>query len=385
MEGLLGKGMFTGIINFTLILINIMVVTVMWQKAGVPFNGAYTVVVLGSLVGTLLAVYYRVAVAVAPGIVINSFLCYDLVICQGYTWQEAMAVPVAAGLLLLLCQYNNIWGRVMAVLPDYLKTAIPASMGVLLIYKGLLMGRLVVGTPFQVTGMGSIYDPLTVITLVSLLAVLYFGGRGREQGLAIGLLAAGTMALAEGYVALPQYLFSVPEGFTDTAFQVNGGKAVELLAAVAAVWLVLAFDAMAAAKTMEVNDGRLFFINGLGTLLGGLLSGGAMTVAEVSAACGRWSKNPANSARVTAILLLAVLFCGPMMMELRDYPSVFAASVIGAGCYLLMDLKFLPINDNISILAGVFTIVLVPLWGSLTAGIGFGLIVYYGLRITRGR
>ena len=66
MEGLLGKAMFTGIINFTLILINIMVVTVMWQKAGVPFNGAYTVVVLGSLVGTLLAVYYRVAVAVAP-------------------------------------------------------------------------------------------------------------------------------------------------------------------------------------------------------------------------------------------------------------------------------------------------------------------------------
>ena len=106
-----------------------------------------------------------------------------------------------------------------------------------------------------------------------------------------------------------------------------------------------------------------------------------MSVAEASVAGGYGSDNPAKIPRVTVILLVLLLFCGPMMMELKDYPVIFAASVIGAGCYLLSDLKFLQINDNISVLAGVFTLMLVPLWGSLTAGIGFGLILYYTLKM----
>ena len=146
----------------------------------------------------------------------------------------------------------------------------------------------------------------------------------------------------------------------------------------------MAFDALAVARAMEEKEGKLLAINGFGTLIGGLLSAGAMSVAEVSAA-GRYnSKNPVKPAIFTAIILVFLLFCGPMMMELKDYPVIFAASVIGAGCYLLSDLKFLPINDNISVLAGVFTLMLVPLWGSLTSGIGFGLILYYTLKMVNG-
>ncbi|ORT99621.1 Xanthine/uracil/thiamine/ascorbate permease family protein [Anaerovibrio sp. JC8] len=371
----------TGLINFTLILINIMVVTIMWQKAGVPFNGAYTAVVLSSLVGTLVAAYYRLAVAVAPGIVINSYLCYDLVICQGFTWQEAMAVPMVAGLLVLLLRHRNCCQKILEALPPYLGAIIPASMGIFLIYNGLIMGRLVIGDPFHVTGMGSLYDPLVIITLVSFLAVMLFLSHHKEKGMAVGLLVAVAMALINGLVTLPEYLFSVPEGFTDTAFQLNFSGIFELICSVAVVFLILVFDGLAVAGAMKENEGRLLAANGLGSLVGGLLAGGAMSVAEVSAACGSGNRNPAKSAGVTAILLFLLLFCGPMMMELKDYPVIFAASVIGAGCSLLLDLKFLPINDNISVLAGVFTLMLVPLWGSLTAGIGFGLLLYGLLKL----
>ncbi len=379
------KGFLAGLINFTLILVNIMVVTIMWQKAGVPFNGAYTAVVLASILGTLVAACYKMTVAVAPGIVLNSFLCYDLVICQGYTWQEVVAVPVLAGLLIFALLCKGWHERALSILPEYLGAVIPASMGILLIYRGLVMGRLVIGAPFQITGMGSLNDPLVMITLVSLLAVMFLLGRKKEQGLAIGLLVAVVMALINGYVELPAYFFSLPEGFTDTVFHVDFGKIFELAASVLVVFLFLAFDALAVARAMQEKEGKLLAINGFGTLIGGLLSAGAMSVAEVSAA-GRYnSKNPVKPAIFTAILLFFLLFCGPMMMELKDYPVIFAASVIGAGCYLLSDLKFLPNNDNISVLAGVFTLMLVPLWGSLTAGIGFGLGLYGILKVLEGR
>ena len=105
MEKYISKEIIAGIVNFALILVNIMVVTIMWQKAGVPFNGAYAAVVFSSILGTMVAAYYKIAVSVAPGIVVNSLLCYDLVICQGYTWQETMTVPFLAGLLILFLVY----------------------------------------------------------------------------------------------------------------------------------------------------------------------------------------------------------------------------------------------------------------------------------------
>lgn len=381
MEKYISKEIIAGIVNFALILVNIMVVTIMWQKAGVPFNGAYTAVVFSSILGTMVAAYYKIAVSVAPGIVVNSLLCYDLVICQGYTWQETMTVPFLAGLLILFLVYANLHRKLVSILPQYLETVIPASLGILLVYRGLVMGRLVIGDPFQLTAMGSLNDPLVIITIVSFVAVMVFLSCKKSQGLAVGLLVALVMAFINGYVEFPAYIFSVPEGFTDTAAQINFDRFFELLASVAVVFLVLLFDALAVAKTIRENEEKLLRINGLGSLLGGLFSGGAMSVAEASVAGGYGSDNPAKIPRVTVILLVLLLFCGPMMMELKDYPVIFAASVIGAGCYLLSDLKFLQINDNISVLAGVFTLMLVPLWGSLTAGIGFGLILYYTLKM----
>lgn len=384
MEKYVSKEIIAGIINFALILVNVMVVTIMWQKAGVPFNGAYTAVVFSSILGTMVAAYYKIAVSVAPGIVVNSVLCYDLVICQGYTWQETMTVPFLAGLLILFLVYANLHRKLVSILPQYLETVIPASLGILLVYRGLVMGRLVIGDPFQLTSMGSLNDPLVIITIVSFVAVMAFLSRKKSQALAVGLLVALVMAFINGYVEVPAYIFSVPEGFTDTAAQINFDRFFELLVSVAVVFLVLLFDGLAVAKTMRENEAKLLRINGLGSLLGGLFSGGAMSVAEASVAGGYGSDTPAKISKVTVLLLVLLLFCGPMMMELKDYPVIFAASVIGAGCYLLSDLKFLQINDNISVLAGVFTLMLVPLWGSLTAGIGFGLILYYTLKMVKG-
>ena len=110
-----------------------------------------------------------------------------------------------------------------------------------------------------------------------------------------------------------------------------------------------------------------------------------MSVAEVTAACRFKADKPGRPALVSAGLLLLLLFCAPLAMVLAKYPVITGAVVIGAGCYLLMDLKFFPFNDNISILAGVFTIILVPLWGNLTAGIGFGLVLYSFLMVLAGR
>ena len=384
MEKYVSKEIIAGIINFALILVNVMVVTIMWQKAGVPFNGAYTAVVFSSILGTMVAAYYKIAVSVAPGIVVNSVLCYDLVICQGYTWQETMTVPFLAGLLILFLVYANLHRKLVSILPQYLETVIPASLGILLVYRGLVMGRLVIGDPFQLTAMGSLNDPLVIITIVSFVAVMVFLSRKKSQALAVGLLVALVMAFINGYVEVPAYIFSVPEGFTDTAAQINFDRFFELLASVAVVFLVLLFDGLAVAKTMRENEAKLLRINGLGSLLGGLFSGGAMSVAEASVAGGYGSDTPAKISKVTVLLLVLLLFCGPMMMELKDYPVIFAASVIGAGCCLLSDLKFLQINDNISVLAGVFTLMLVPLWGSLTSGIGFGLVLYYTLKMVNG-
>lgn len=380
------NGVIAGIINFSLILVNVLVTTVMWQMAGVPYNGTFTVIVLCALLGTIAAAYYRLAVVVAPGIVLNSFLCYDLVISQGFSWQEVMAVPLLAGLAVLLLSFSGRYRWLKESLPDYLAAVIPATLGVFLIYRGLIMSHLVIAAPDQITGMGSLNDPLIWVALPSLLVVTGLLSHKKEYGLSAGLLTAVLVAVLYGLLSLPEYLFSLPEGLLDTAFQVSFNEVLRLSGPILVVFLVMVFEGLALGKVMGGNcEEKLLKINGMAGLLGGLISGGALSVAEVTAACRFKADNPGRPALVSAGLLLLLLFCAPLAMVLAKYPVITGAVVIGAGCYLLMDLKFFPFNDNISILAGVFTIILVPLWGNLTAGIGFGLVLYSFLMVLAGR
>ena len=380
------NGVLAGIINFSLILVNVLVTTVMWQMAGVPYNGTFTVIVLCALLGTIAAAYYHLAVVVAPGIVLNSFLCYDLVISQGFSWQEVMAVPLLAGLAVLLLSFSGRYRWLKESLPDYLAAVIPATLGVFLIYRGLIMSHLVIAAPDQITGMGSLNDPLIWVALPSLLVVTGLLSHKKEYGLSAGLLTAVLVAVLYGLLSLPEYLFSLPEGLLDTAFQVSFNEVIRLSGPILVVFLVMVFEGLALGKVMGGNcEEKLLKINGLAALLGGMISGGALSVAEVTAACRFKADNPGRPALVSAGLLLLLLFCAPLAMVLAKYPVITGAVVIGAGCYLLMDLKFFPFNDNISILAGVFTIILVPLWGNLTAGIGFGLVLYSFLMVLAGR
>ena len=380
------NGVLAGIINFSLILVNVLVTTVMWQMAGVPYNGTFTAIVLCALLGTIAAAYYRLAVVIAPGIVLNSFLCYDLVISQGFSWQEVMAVPLLAGLAVLLLSLSGRYRWLKESLPDYLAAVIPATLGVFLIYRGLIMSHLVIAAPDQITGMGSLNDPLIWVALPSLLVIMGFLSYEKEYGLSAGLLTAVLVAVLYGLLSLPEYLFSLPEGLLDTAFQVSFNEVIRLSGPILVVFLVMVFESLALGKVMGGNcEEKLLKINGMAGLLGGMISGGALSVAEVTAACRFKADKPGRPALVSAGLLLLLLFCAPLAMVLAKYPVITGAVVIGAGCYLLMDLKFFPFNDNISILAGVFTIILVPLWGNLTAGIGFGLVLYSFLMVLAGR
>ena len=385
-KNFISSDMLAGVINFSLVLVNVVVVTTMWQQAGMPYNGAFTAVVLSALLGTFVAAYYRLSVAVAPGIVINTFLCYDLVICQGFSWQEAMSVPLLAGLGVLLLARLGMWEKLLKALPEYLFVCIPATVGVFLIYRGLVMAHLIITAPAQVTGIGSLNDPLVWVALPALLVVLYFIHRQREYALAAGLLTALGAAMYMGLFSWPEYPLSLPEGLLDTALQFTTGNVILLFGAVLVVFLVLVFEAVALGKLLGADcEKNLLSTNGTAALLGGLFSGGAMSVAEVTAACRFQGVNPRRAALISAGMLFLLLFCTPLALTMGKYTAISAAVVIGAGCLLLMDLKFLPINDNISILAGVFTIILVPVWGSLTAGIGFGLIIYSLLMVFNGR
>ncbi|MBP3231972.1 MAG: hypothetical protein J6M33_06775 [Anaerovibrio sp.] len=379
------NGLLGGIINFSLVLVNILVVTVMWQMAGVPYNGAFSVGVFCALLGTLIAAYYHLAVVVAPSIILNSFLCYDLVISQGFAWQEVMSLPLLAGLAIVLLTLSGKYVMVVEALPKYLEAFIPVTLGVFLIYRGLIMSHMVIASPVQITAMGSFYDQLLWVSLPSLLIILALLFRRREYSLLMGLIAAVSLAFFYGLISLPEHLFSLPEGILTTGLQFCFNELFRLAGPFLVVLLVLLVEGLTLGKAVKNNGEKILLTNGIASVLGGLFSGGVMTVAEATVACRFDSKNPIPPAIVSVCLLVMLLFCAPLAMELVKFPVITGAVVIGAGCCMLIDLKFLPINDNISILAGLFTVILVPVWGSLTAGIGFGLIIYSLLMACNGR
>ena len=252
------NGLLGGIINFSLVLVNILVVTVMWQMAGVPYNGAFSVVVFCALLGTLIAAYYHLAVVVAPSIILNSFLCYDLVISQGFAWQEVMSLPLLAGLAIILLTLSGKYVMVVEALPKYLEAFIPVTLGVFLIYRGLIMSHMVIASPVQITAMGSFYDPLLWVSLPSLLIILALLFRRREYSLLMGLIAAVFLAFFYGLISLPEHLFSLPEGILATGLQFSFNELFRLAGPFLVVLLVLLVEGLTLGKVVK-NNGEKYY------------------------------------------------------------------------------------------------------------------------------
>jgi len=375
--------------------------------AGMDRGAVLVATCLASAIATLLmGLMANYPIGVAPGMGHNFFFAFTVVVAGGTPWPVALGAVAVAGTLFILTAGIGLRERVMTALPDSLKHAISAGIGLLVALIGLEWSGIIVGAPGMLVGLGRLNSPpvLLAIGTLALMAVLW--ARGVKGAMLVGMLASTAVALAMG-LAHYQGVVAAPPSLAPTFLKLDIAAALTPgLVSVTLVFFLLAlFDSVG---TLVGLAGRIGLASGgtiarakqalladaIGTVAGAALGTSTVTAYVESSTGVAAGARTGLSAVVTAALFLLAIFFHPLVQMIgggfdagngvRLYPSVAPALVL-VGVMLMQSVRDIRWDDVTEAVPAFLTMVVMPLAVSISDGIAFGLISMVVLKAATGR
>lgn len=367
-------------------------VPLMLREVGMDFAGAYTASVLAAIWGTLVMGLLRLPLALMPSVAMSSYLVYLVGISQGLSWQQLLGAGFAASAVgsFLSCLSVGRWLR--EAVPPVICRLIPGGIGVMLIITGLIQSRILIRSPWTVSMLGNFQDPMAYLGLMGILLTLIMMAMQFRGALLWGFAFMSVVSFAEGFWAVPDAPFMLPEGLDKVAGQLNlvaenDGEAVHLIAAVLTLLVIWGSMNWSALQVLpeELRESRkkaksltAIFAMGCVSSLGGSLPVSLSPVSAVGMSCGGRGFMTALGA---AILLTAALFCEPALRSLADFPVMVVPVLVGAGFMLIQrmirEFQHHSVKWDLPELAAAASLLLImPLSGSMAAGLGAAVIGY---------
>ena len=193
-----------GMTTFFSMLYIVIVIPMMFSRGGMEFGGVYVATVFATMMATLtMGIAANYPIAVAPGVGVNAYLAYVVVVAGGMPWQEAMgAVFVASGVLMIF-SLSSLGEMLLRAIPLSLKAAVTVGLGLFMAMLGLENGRLVVASPITGVTLGDLSDPLAALTLLGLFLTLLLMMMGVRGAVFIGMFLTAAVSYAVGVMEVP--------------------------------------------------------------------------------------------------------------------------------------------------------------------------------------
>jgi AGZA family xanthine/uracil permease-like MFS transporter len=363
---------------------------------GLPFSGVLTatVIVAGSMT-LLMGLYARLPFAVAPGMGLNAFFTYTIVLQQRVPWPVALGIVFWAGVLFLVVSVTPLRERIATAIPANLRIAAAAGIGLLLTFIGLRNAGLVVGDPLTLVRVGSLDHRALFLLLGVAIAVVLMR---RENPLAFlsAIAAITVLAWTGGFAGPPDRIVSAPD-FSSVFLKLDivGALRLALLPAIVSILFTDLFDSLstfigvAHAAQLTDTDGRPInlrrglIVDAWATLTSGLAGTSPATAYVESIAGIRMGGRTGRASVVTALCFIPCLFIGPVAAAVPAYATAPVLLLVGATMFqTVAGLQVANIED---VLPAFVTLVLIPLTFSITQGILWGFVLHAGLYAIAGR
>ncbi|WP_346355990.1 NCS2 family permease [Azotosporobacter soli] len=387
-----------GVTTFLTMLYIVVVNPAILGAAGMNFDGVFMATVISSVLATLImGIFANYPIVIAPGMGMNAYFAYSVVLGGGHSWQAALGAVFISGICFVLLSLTRFRYMLIDAIPASLKHAITAGIGLFISFIGLQNAKIIVASPATLVTLGRLSEPMPMIAVlglaVSLILMIY-----RVKGfLFFGILATAILAYCQGLLVLPENWLVLPSGLASTAWQmdVSGVWNQGLYAVVFTFLLVTLFDTTGtmlgvAEQAGLLNEGKFPRVRGalmadaLGTAAGAAL-GTSPTSAYIESAAGVAAGGRTGlSAVTTAVLLLSTLFFSPVAKMLAGVPAVTAPAIILVGFFMMDGLKNIEWKDTEEAFPAFLILVTMPLTYSIATGIGVGFIAYPLLKLVRG-
>jgi len=363
---------------------------------GMPFTGVLTATVLvASSMTLLMGLYARLPFAVAPGMGLNAFFAFTIVLQSKVPWQTALGMVFWAGVLFLLVSATPLRERIALAIPSALRSAAAAGIGLLLTFIGLRNAGLIVADPSTLVRMGTL-DHRAAFLLFGILVAVALMRRSNPLAFLAAIFSVTALAWMLGFAKPPDQLVSAPD-FSSAflALDIRGALRLALLPAILAILFTDLFDSLstfigvATAAGLTDSDGRPInlrrglIVDAIATLSSGLAGTSPATAYVESIAGIRMGARTGRASVVTALCFVPCFFLAPLAAAVPGYATAAVLILVGVSMFQsVATIDFSSIEDA---LPAFVTVVLIPLTLSITQGILWGFVLHTLLYAVAGR
>ena len=365
--------------------------------AGMPFDAVFVATCIAAALSTLLmGLYANYPIALAPGMGLNAFFAYGVVLGMGHTWQVALGAVFISGVLFLILSILPVRRWIIEAIPRGQKLAIAAGIGLFLGVIALRNAGIIQASEATLVTVGDLTAPGPVLSLLGFCVIVALASRQVPGAAIIGMLAVTAGGLIFG-VSEWQGVASLPPDPTPTllALDIVGALQVGMIAVILTFLIVDLFDT-AGTLIGVAHQGRLLDDNGqlprmnralladsTGTVGGALLGTSPVTSYIESAAGTSAGGRTGLTAVVVAVLFLACLFFAPLAGSIPPYAT--AAAILYVACLMARPLVDVDWQDITESAAAIVTVIAIPLTFSIADGIGLGFLTYVVIKVIAGR
>lgn len=356
---------------------------------------------IGSILMGVLAKY---PIAVAPGMGLNAYFVFSVIMSQGVSWRVALGAVFVSGIVFLMLSLSGVRDAVIRGIPLPLKRATAAGIGLFLAFIGLSSSGIVVSKPATLIGLGDLSSPSVLLTLVGLILAVVLIVRKIPGALLISIVVTSTTAILFALPVFNGKLFpgieggfiSLPVWPTDLigAMDLTGALQLPMAGVVFTFLFVAFFDTagtligLSEKANLVDQEGRIprasqaFTTDAIATTVGAWL-GVSTTTAYVESAAGMEEGGKTGLvAVVVGILFLISLFLWPVATMVPATATAPALIILGA--MMMESIGKIAWGDYRDSVPAFLTMICMPLTWSISNGIGAGIISYVLIRLLTG-
>jgi adenine/guanine/hypoxanthine permease len=367
------------------------------SAAGMDRGAVFVATCIASALGTLvMALYANYPLALAPGMGLNAYFTYGVVLGMHYSWQVALGAVFISGVCFLVLSVTRLREAIVDAIPKSQKMAISAGIGLFLGIIALKEAGVVVANPDTYVTLGNLKNPATLLAILGFFLMVGLDARRVPGAIIVSILAITIIGIAAG-VSPAAGIFSMPPSLAPTFLELDlkGTLSLGLVTIVFAFLFVDFFDntgtlvGVAHRAGLVGPDGKIerlgkaFIADSTATMVGALLGTSTVTSYIESAAGVRAGGRTGLVGVVVAALFLVSLFLSPLAGTVPAYAT--APALLFVACLMARGLVEIDWDDVTEYAPAVVTALAMPLTFSIANGIAFGFITYSAVKLLAGR
>lgn len=370
------------------------------SAAGMDKGGVFTATVVSSIFAIILMAFLaNLPFALAPGMGLNAFFAYTVVLGMGHDWKYALSAVFLEGVLFIVLSFFKVREAIFNAIPVSLKKAVSVGIGLFIALIGLVNGGVITHNKDTIISLGNVLSPTCAVFFFGFLFMAFLTSKNIRGALLYGIIASTALAVALGVTKLPPLfgIFSLPPSLAPVAFQVQWHDifSLQMFGIMFTFLFVDIFDTVgtitgvATKANLLDREGKLdrvgpaLLADAIGTTAGALLGTSTVTTFVESASGVAEGGRTGLTALSTGFFFFLSLFIFPLISVIPG--AATAPALVMVGLFMMSPITEINFNDYTESIPAFLTIVMMPFAYSIAEGIAFGMMSYVILKLITGR